>query len=117
MFWPALATAVSSWWLLTGLALLLAHQSGKRARAGFMLVSVLALAALLLVPFNASLNTPNGSRDRFYFRVDHLVLVRNQLFAWIRKRTQSPAMSPRSSQSGIASRVLSPQLFITRLVS
>ncbi len=58
MFWPALATAVSSWWLLTGLALLLAHQSGKRARAGFMLVSVLALAALILVPFNASLNTP-----------------------------------------------------------
>ncbi|MEC8612349.1 MAG: DUF3623 family protein, partial [Pseudomonadota bacterium] len=65
MFWPALATAVSSWWLLTGLALLLAHQSGQRARAGFMLVSVLALAALLLVPFNASLNTPMAAAIGF----------------------------------------------------
>ena len=65
MFWPALATAVSSWWLLTGLALLLAHQSGQRARTGFILVSVLALAALLLVPFNASLNTPMAAAIGF----------------------------------------------------
>ena len=65
MFWPALATAVSSWWLLTGLALLLAHQSGRRARAGFILVSILALAALLLVPFNASLETPMAAATGF----------------------------------------------------
>ncbi len=65
MLWPALVTAVSSWWLLTGLALVLAHQSGKRAHAGFMLVSVLALAACMLVPFNAASDTPMAAAIGF----------------------------------------------------
>lgn len=65
MFWPALVTAVSSWWLLTGLALLLAHQSGKRARAGFIFISILALTACFLVPFNAGSETPMAAAIGF----------------------------------------------------
>lgn len=65
MFWPAIVIAVSSWWLLTGLALVLTHQSPRRARAGFMVVSIVAFAALLLVPFNAALNTPMAAATGF----------------------------------------------------
>ena len=65
MFWPAIVIAVSSWWLLTGLALVLTHQSPRRARAGFMVVSIVAFAALLQVPFNAALKTPMAAATGF----------------------------------------------------
>ena len=69
---------------------------------------VLALAALLLVPFNASIEIPYGSSDGIHFRVDHLVLVRNQLFAgYVNGPTTIPV--PHTLQSGIVSRVLYPQ--------
>ena len=65
MFWPAFVTAVSAWWLLTGLALVLVHQSDKRAHRGFMMLSVLALTAWLVTPFNASADTPMSAAIGF----------------------------------------------------
>jgi putative photosynthetic complex assembly protein 2 len=58
MLFPALVIAVSSWWLLTGLALLLVHQSHDRVRLGFLALSILALVAWALVPFTVSSSEP-----------------------------------------------------------
>jgi len=58
MLVPAIVIAVSAWWLLTGLALLLVHQSQKVAHRGFLVHSILTLAAWVCVPFNAASNSP-----------------------------------------------------------
>ena len=58
MLLPALVIAVSSWWLLTGLALLLVHQPHERARMGFIILSILALLAWCLVPLTVDSSEP-----------------------------------------------------------
>lgn len=58
MLLPALVIAVSSWWLLTGLALLLVHQPHERARVGFTILSILALLAWCLVPLTVDSSEP-----------------------------------------------------------
>lgn len=54
----ALLIAVSSWWLLTGLALLLVHQPHERARMGFIILSILAFLAWCLVPLTVDSSEP-----------------------------------------------------------
>ena len=58
MLVPAIVIAVSAWWLLTGLALLLVHQSQKVAHRGFITHSLFTLVAWLCLPLNASTTTP-----------------------------------------------------------
>jgi hypothetical protein len=58
MLLPALVIAVSSWWLLTGLALLLVHQPHERARVGFIILSILAFVAWCLVPLTVDSSEP-----------------------------------------------------------
>lgn len=53
MLVPAIVIAVSAWWLLTGLALLLVHQAPKVAHYGFITHSIFTLAAWLCAPLNA----------------------------------------------------------------
>ena len=58
MLIPAIVIAVSAWWLLTGLALLLVHQPQKIAHRGFIAHSILTLAAWICVPLNAASTSP-----------------------------------------------------------
>ncbi|REJ63540.1 MAG: DUF3623 family protein [Proteobacteria bacterium] len=58
MLVPAIVIAVSAWWLLTGLALLLVHQPQKAAHRGFIAHSIITLAAWLCVPLNAASTSP-----------------------------------------------------------
>ena len=58
MLIPAIVIAVSAWWLLTGLALLLVHQPQKIAHRGFITHSIFTLAAWLCVPLNTGLTSP-----------------------------------------------------------
>lgn len=58
MLVPAIVIAVSAWWLLTGLALLLVHQPKKIAHRGFITHSIFTLAAWLCLPLNAASTSP-----------------------------------------------------------
>ena len=58
MLVPAIVIAVSAWWLLTGLALLVVHQSKKVAHRGFITHSIFTLVAWLCVPSNAASTSP-----------------------------------------------------------
>lgn len=58
MLVPAVVIAVSAWWLLTGLALLLVHQPPKVAHYGFIIHSIFTLATWLCVPLNVASTSP-----------------------------------------------------------
>ena len=65
MLVPAVVIAVSAWWLLTGLALLLVHQPKTIAHRGFIGHSVLTLVAWLCMPLNVVSTSPIGVAGGF----------------------------------------------------
>ena len=65
MLIPAIVIAVSAWWLLTGIALLLVHQPQKVAHRGFIAHSIFTLAAWIYLPFNAATASPIGVAGGF----------------------------------------------------
>jgi putative photosynthetic complex assembly protein 2 len=65
MFWPATVIAITSWWLLTGVALIAVHQPQHRRRAIFVFVSLVMMATWYVIPSNVGDNSPLASAVGF----------------------------------------------------
>lgn len=65
MFWPAIVISITSWWLLTGIALIAVHQPQRRRRAVFLAVSLIMMATWYVIPSNVIDNSPLASAVGF----------------------------------------------------
>ena len=65
MFWPAIVISITSWWLLTGIALIAVHQPQRRRRAVFLAVSLIMMATWYVIPSNVVDNSPLASAVGF----------------------------------------------------
>ena len=65
MFWPAIVISITSWWLLTGIALIAVHQPQRRRRVVFVLVSLIMMATWSVIPSNVIDGSPLASAVGF----------------------------------------------------
>ena len=65
MFWPAIVISITSWWLLTGIALIAVHQPERRRRVVFVLVSLIMMTTWFVIPSNVIDSSPLASAVGF----------------------------------------------------